>query len=390
MAKRIDITERIKEQIRAVAGDDIDYDKIAVYEAEAASTRAITQKRTSYHGATMTESFLREMANWLPDNPVTLQVMHDDHFLPVGKVFYAEVFTAAEGHHNLNALFYLEKDSEHVSKIDLAIIDEVSVGALPKHAYCSECGFDFMDNPHYMWWGECENEHKIGENGTHLRLTKLDTWNELSLVNRGASSKPKILGSAKQRLSKEEYTRLAASGSSPEGLYLFATATPQDSNQNLDNKERPMDPKLLELSAANGKLEAEKETLATKLQLADKNQAEQKTLIDTLTEENQQLKANGTNEKVQQLEADLDEAQKLTASALSTLKPQYCLACTAADIEPKEDATLAEMVTTINEASVKLVLVPRTQQTKDTNVDDVEASTALNASRNQHFVLSNS
>jgi hypothetical protein len=49
----------------------------------------------------------------------------------------------------------------------------------------------------------------------------LDKWMELSLVSRGASSKPKIMGRAKQVMGKETYDRIAASGVSPEAVVLF-------------------------------------------------------------------------------------------------------------------------------------------------------------------------
>ncbi len=385
MAKRIAITERIKEKIRLVVDDDIDYDKISVYEATGASTRPIDQKHSAYHGAQMTESFLREMAAWLPEKTVTLQVMHEDHFLPVGNVFAAEVYDASEGHFDLNVLFYLESDSPHATKIDLAIIDEVSIGATPEHAYCSECGFDYVANPEAFWWRECEEGHVIGEDGCHLRLTKLDKWRELSLVNRGASSKAKILGSAKQRLGKEEYQRLAASGSNPDAVCLFACATHQPPTENLDNKETiTMSEKaLMELSATNGKLEGKNEALTAKLELSDSKLAEQVTLNEKLTTENAELKSNVNSEKVEKLEVELAAANEAVTSATKVIKGQYTLACTAAGIDQKEDISLTDMISTIEKAGVKLAAIPRSQQTQEHEQDQVLASAS---SRNAHFV----
>jgi len=55
-----------------------------------------------------------------------------------------------------------------------------------------------------------------------LRLIGLDQWLELSLVSRGASSKPKILGRTKHRLGEEAHSRIAADGTIPEAVVLYA------------------------------------------------------------------------------------------------------------------------------------------------------------------------
>lgn len=367
MAKRIEITSRIQDRIRATVGEDIDYNNIVVYEACAASTRPLSQQGSPYDKAVMTQSFLMEMANYLPEGLVTLQVMHENQFLPIGRIFAAEVYAAEHGHHELNVLFYLEQSSEYVSQIELAIIDEVSIGALPEHALCSECGFDFRESYYSMMYGECENGHIIGEDGCHLRITKLEKWKEVSLVNRGASNKPKILGQAKQRLGKEELQRLAASGDNANTLYLFASsAKPATPNQ--DNEESNMDPKvIMELSSENGRLKAVEATLNDKLTLADTKIADQDQKITELTQEISTLKASDTSEKVTELESQLVTLNDTVTSVTDTLRPQYALACTAAGLTLKEDATVEEMCAAITDSGIKLAAVPRGQVTDQDN-----------------------
>lgn len=360
MTKRIELSDRIKKLIRESVEDDIDYNNIVVYEASAASTRPITQKGSPYDGAVLSYSFLQEMANTLPEDLVTLQVMHEDHFLPVGRIFAAEVYPADQGHHELNVLFYLDKSSEYVSQIDLAIISEVSIGALPEHAYCSECDFDFRTSYYAMAYGECENGHEIGVDGCHLRLTKLEKWKEVSLVNRGASDKPKILNSAKQRLGKEEVQRLAASGSPADTLYLFASSA-KTSKPNSEEPTMNVNEHLLELSQKNGRLESEKSTLeAANLTLKDdlKNRDE---TITTLNARVQELENDGT---VKELETQLSSSTSALEKATAAFRPQYELACTAAGIEKVEDANLDTMIQVVEDAGIKLAAVPRGQQTE--------------------------
>lgn len=355
MAKRLVLTDKLKQQIIAAAGDpDIDFSKIVAYESAAASTRPISQRTTAYHNAQMSEGFLREMVTHLTNNSVTLQVMHNNEMLPIGKVFASDVFAAEAGHYELNAAFYLEADSEHVSKIDLAIIDEVSVGALPKHAYCSECAFDYMSDPYAMYYRECPDEHVLGENGVHLRLTALDAWKELSLVNRGASSKPKILGAAKQRLGTTEYQRLAASNNMLDLTYLSCAHTPNP--ETTTPKGNAMDPKTLELAQSVGRLESEKTTLEASLTAS-------KAALDTAHTELSTVKAELAAEKAK-VPADVEGLKAAQDKLTAFLAGQYKHACVAADLQFKEGAIADEMVAAIEQAQIKLGTIPRNGVTK--------------------------
>lgn len=358
MAKRLVLNDKLKQQIIAASGDeDFDFSKIVAYESVAASTRPVNQKTTAYHNAQMSEGFLKEMAGYLQANSVTLQVMHNNEALPIGKVFAADVFAAEAGHYDLNAAFYLEADSEHVSKIDTAIIDEVSVGALPKHAYCSECSFDYMSDPYAMYYRECPDEHTLGENGVHLRLTNLDAWKELSLVNRGASSKPKILGAAKQRLGATEYNRLAASNSNVDLAYLTCSATPTP--QTTTPKGNAMDPKTLELAQSVGRLESEKNTLELSLTAS-------KAALDTAKQELETMKVELAAEKAK-VQPDVEALKASQETLTAFLADQYKSACVAAELQFNEKATAEDMISAIGQAQIKLAAIPRGGVTQPAN-----------------------
>lgn len=251
MAKNVEITEQIQRLITATQGEDVEFDKITVFEATIASTRPLNKQDTIFENAVMSEDLLRLMAAGLNagDFAVPLHTLHQQGWeLPVGRVFNAEVLQVPDGGTELRAMFYLGEDqAEVISRINNSIIDEVSVGVKAKQALCSECGFDFFgadadfDN---LWSRTCSNEHTVGEDGMFLRLIGLDQWLELSLVSRGAASKPKILGRTKQRLGEEAHRRIAASGSIPEATVLYA----QSKGFNMPGENTPGENTTVDLS----------------------------------------------------------------------------------------------------------------------------------------------
>lgn len=225
------------DQIQRVTGTSVSASDIVVYEADALSTRPITQRGSIYNGARPTREMLLDMARGVTsgEHSVPLHTLHQQGYeIPVGRVFEADIADEADGSSTLVARFYLPtSETELVSKIDLAVLDEVSVGVLAKEARCSSCGFDFFgaNAIEHLWDRTCPDGHFIGDNGVHLKLHGLNSWMEMSLVSRGASSKPKIR--ARDR-NPQAYERLAASGH--DALMLFT--------QNPMETEKPMDPEL--------------------------------------------------------------------------------------------------------------------------------------------------
>ncbi|MGO4302248.1 hypothetical protein [Cupriavidus sp. RAF12] len=230
MAKNVPITEWIIEQITANnGGDSIDTSKIQVYEAIAVSTRPLSKRGTLFHQGRISEGTLHQMAAYLNNAGfVPLHTLHaQGQELPVGRLFYAEVHQAFDGSFDLRALFYVDKsETKLIAKLDSGSIDEVSVGLLNTHLFCSQCGWDFRGADatfDHLWSQTCENGHTVGVDGMYLKLEGMDSWNETSLVSKGASNNAKIVGRTRQVLSAEAYEKLAASGTSPEAILLFAT-----------------------------------------------------------------------------------------------------------------------------------------------------------------------
>lgn len=385
MAKRLTLTDEIKKLIFAAVGDEIDLTQIAAYEAVAASTRPISQRTSAYHGAQMTQSFLQEMVTHLGDESVPLQVMHNGQMLPVGKVFHAAVLDAEQGHHDLNVLFYVDAEDEYARKIDLGTLDEVSVGALPLHAYCSECDFDYMAEGNEMnfYYRECDNGHEIGRDGVHLRLTGLDSWKELSLVNKGASDKPKILGSAKQRLSKESYEQLAASHGGPgfELSYLLCSPTPNDDIGEEMNLEH-LTSQVTQLSAAKGSLETKLELKQNELQAAQDQVAALQEKLDNAEALLASQTESESQKKLSQVEAQLAEMQPL----VEEFDKQVKLAATAAEIDLPDDATTEVKLSVLEKAQIKLSAIPRKGVSAPVGTtDDLNLSAAVAEGRNAVF-----
>lgn len=235
--KAVEVTEEMLAQIERVTGTAVNAEDIVVFEASVANTRPLNKMGSIFNQGRITEDTLRQMAAALNagEESVPLHTLHAQGYeLPIGKVFQAEVVTNAD-EAELRAMFYLPaSETSMVEKINLGIIDEVSVGLKSKALLCSKCGFDYFSADagyENLYSQTCANDHTVGVDGTHVMLSGLDKWMELSLVSRGAASKPKILGRTKQVLGRETYDRIAADGLPPEVVVLFTAS---------DEKEAPM------------------------------------------------------------------------------------------------------------------------------------------------------
>src|SRR5690606_17876502 len=106
-------------------------------------------------------------------------------------------------------------EKEVLAKVDSAVVDEVSVGLLTQHAFCSECDFDYF-GPEATFtnivMATCDQGHEIGVDGVHAKLVGLVDWAELSLVGSGAARNAKVLPKAKHSFKKETLDKLAADG----------------------------------------------------------------------------------------------------------------------------------------------------------------------------------
>lgn len=209
--KRLDITPEIQQRLNTAAGTQVDPSKIAAYECLAMTSAPIQQPGSIYNGATNDRAMWLQMADFVNNGgSVPLQIMHESEDINTGRVFYAGVID-----NDLHAQFYLMANDPRVPLIDQGIIGQVSVAVQSQAAKCSQCGFDYLgpDATAMNWWNRtCPEGHVIGEDGTHLELSGLDHWFELSLVGTGASPGAKILNRATAQLSEVNLAKLAASG----------------------------------------------------------------------------------------------------------------------------------------------------------------------------------
>ena len=315
VSKSVDVTEEMLAQIERVTGTAVSASDIVVFEASVANTRPLNKMGSIFNQGRITEDTLRQMAAALNagEESVPLHTLHmQGGELPIGKVFQAEVIANA-GEAELRAAFYVPaSETSLVEKINLGIIDEVSVGLKSKQLLCSKCGFDYFsadagfENLYSM---TCDNGHTVGDDGTHVMLAGLDKWMELSLVSRGAASKPKILGRTKQVLGRETYDRIAADGLPPEVVVLFTAS---------DEKEAPMpndgtqvfDPQA-EISALRAELAEIKSLLIADEDEEDEAEAEAEADAEAEDEDDEQAPAG--EQPVAENSEQADEALALKA-----------------------------------------------------------------------------
>lgn len=204
MAKRLQIAGNIRARLQQLLEDDFDFSNIAVFETVALDTQPVNKKFSIYNKSRFSAQTLQEAADFANrDATIPLQVMHDTNVIQVGRVFDAKLNQrTTEGGEvitELRTLFYLQLDVEEsatlVKKIEAGVLTDVSIGILPRHANCSECGWDFFGpEASFMNWmmQECENGHMVGLDGVHLICEGCEDWSELSLVNSGASESARI------------------------------------------------------------------------------------------------------------------------------------------------------------------------------------------------------
>jgi hypothetical protein len=251
MARQIPKTQKIVALLRDIVGQDSDLSQLAVFEWVAFNTLPVKQY-SIFDGSNATKGMLTEMAEFVKrERFVPLLTMHDTNKLPIGRVFEAEVVDrrseiTGETISELRVLFYLsnntEKGRELIDAVDLGIIDEVSIGAQAQHIRCSSCGFDYADSSEgsrIMNWIDqtCDQGHVIGEDGVHLILDGLNSWKELSLVNRGAAHKAKNVKPENSILASLKSRGMLYNDELNANKLLFAIKG-KETQMNLSNQER--------------------------------------------------------------------------------------------------------------------------------------------------------
>lgn len=393
MPKQVEKTAGLIKEIQRSVGDpNLDTSNFAVFETRLVSTAPI-DKKGFHDGARLSRNTLVEMAEFVNADSSTLplQIMHDKDVLPVGRVFSATVSELPTGESELEGLFYIAKTDEFktslIADIESSTIDEVSVGILTEHAFCSECNFDYFGEESdfsNIWSLTCNDGHTIGEKGCHVRLVGMDTFSELSLVNRGASTGAKIRSSDKHKIefSHETIKRLAASGMPTELHYcqldtkLSKTKTPIG-DLNMPGIE------VAEFAAINkslGKVEVElslaNEQIVTLEASLEAKAVELKESKDLQAKGAVELKAE--NEK---LEAEL--------SGISGLVFDDLKAALVASGETEADVpeTLPAMLSMIKDKGLKLHQLFGAEPESENHKDDVKTELAQEERRKANFKI---
>lgn len=322
--KQLDVTDAMLEQIQFVADTDMSADDVVVFEATAVNTLPLNKAGSIFDQGRLTRSTLVAMAESVnsKNESVPLHTLHmQGDELPVGKVFHAFVNELADGQSELRAQFYLPRSSATlIEKVNLGILDEVSIGLKSEQLLCSKCGFDYFGDEsdfENLWDRTCANGHSIGNDGTHAVLQGLDAWMELSLVSRGAATNAKIHGRAKRVMPQEQQDRIAASGYAPEAVTLFASPTKQ--------KEEPFMKDKPEAQAAPAASEAEFDAQAAITELSTKIDGLVEALTAQADEPAVEAEAEATaldeaNGKIETLTASIEEL-KTSIAALSKKTP---------------------------------------------------------------------
>lgn len=375
MSKKISITPQISKQIQFSLGDNVfDTSNLAVYEARFISTEPVKKRGSIWEGGRMTPSVLREMENYInkEGNALPLHVMHETGLLPVGKVFSAKMFEMENGEFELLGQFYVPNtETEILNKIDSSVVDEVSIGVQPAQMLCSECGFDYLGEEadfENFFTRTCPEGHTIGLDGVHIRGVGLKSWDEVSLCGTGAANKAKILGQSKQRLSKENVNKLAASDykSWQAGFVQLTFKQPTIKG------EGKMSVEFTELKNDYTALVAEKTKLEVKLSEAEAKVAELEKEVQDKDKEVTEAKAEveavkaeadkGSETVIEEAKAEAKEAvekaeaaEKEMLEASEKLQPHVKAALVAAGVAVENIPTkLSEMIDMIEKEGLKL------------------------------------
>lgn len=339
-------------------GPDVDLDTLHVFEVRATSTIALRGKTgTIFEKAKISPNTIAQLARAVNNDPVALMMDHDMRGAPYGKFFYGEAIPMENGETELRGLMYVDETEPKVlGKMNAASIEEVSIQFKSEKMLCSECGFDYMEaaaNDDYMPFilRECDEEHKIGEDGVHVNLIGVDEVMELSLVSRGAAKNSKIITPSDAKLGQEAQ-RLAAAGVELDNFYCTASLS------DLGEENVDFEKFMAKLDAAN---EA-KQTAVVSLTAAEA----QVTTLTASVEERDATIATLTAER-DDLQTRLDaaeEAGSLTEAQTAALNDYVgrqfvALKALDGDTDAKVLEDVTEMVSYIGENEARLsALIP--------------------------------
>jgi len=356
--KELTKTPFITALLSKTVGEGVDVSNLHVYEVTATSTIALRGKGgTVFHKAKISPNTIAQLAQQVNRDAVPLMMDHDMRGTPYGKFFYAEAIPRDDGEVELRGYLYVDSSEEKIlTKLNSGSIDEVSIQFHQSKMLCSECGFDYMEaaaNDDYMPFIklECDEGHKIGENGVHTNLVGVEEVFELSLVSRGAAKNSKIIAPSDAKLGQEAQ-RLAAAGVELGNYYCTASASDEGV------EEVNFESFMTQLNTVNGEkqnLAVELSDVKSKLSAEEQKVSDLNSQIATLTEERDAL-------QTQINEADSDEGmtEEQTTALNAYIGKQYvALKTLDGDTDAKALDNVAEMVDFIDKNEARLsALIP--------------------------------
>lgn len=227
--KQITKTPEITAKLRASFGETANIDNLGVWEVSAANTRPIRQNGL-FKGARITQATLDEVVAKINEESIPLQLQHKTGELPTGRAFSAK--SHGDEARVLIALDTVLNATE-AAKLDSGIIDQVSIGLLGKHLFCSKCQFDFQgtDDKAFMarFTMTDPKSHTIGKDGMYLQIEGVESLFELSLVGQGGLQGSRVINPTDSAFAAQ-YPRLAASAVTSGHLALHISPEPEDDN----------------------------------------------------------------------------------------------------------------------------------------------------------------
>ena len=218
-------------KLRASSGADANVDDLAVYEVILANTLPLRKTGGLFKDARLSSALLLEIVQAVNTESVPVQLQHDTSTAPFGRLFSAAIrgdeargLVAIDG----------KAHPDIVQKLDSGTMDQVSVGMVNKHLLCSKCGFDYASPKAYefRWDLTCDKEHKIGEDGTHVQVSGLDSLFEVSFVGQGAVRGARVVGPSESAF-KDNQRLAASSAATGDAVAVHLTATVEDENDML-------------------------------------------------------------------------------------------------------------------------------------------------------------
>lgn len=385
MSKKVTITKEIEEQLRKSLEDSsVNAADYSIFEARLLTTEPLTKRGSIWDRGRITSATLTQMADFVnAGGTVPLQIMHEDEYLPVGKLFMARTSSLANGETQLLGMFFISNtESKLIASVEDGTIGEVSVGLLTKNAFCSECKFDYL-SPEASILNfldrTCPEGHTIGQEGVHLIGANLDVFNELSLVGAGASNQAKILPRAKQTLSQETLTRLAASSTVPiDARFVMASSKIEDANLPTKQGDKKMDKEAIEkIASLSSELGQKTATLGER----DKTIAELTTQLSAMKTE--LSAAQEAAKPLAEIQAKLTATEKVITDLTAKLHPHAKAALVATGTPEAEiPADLTGLFSLIEGKGLKLHQVLGAAQADPARkVDDATAAEAAFAAR---------